>query len=211
MFNFSSILDTYPNYIIERFDLSHERDHLVSVGEDFASIMNVVASSKYDLEMESIAKILKELSSDWEGDREVLLRHLVVNILVGNNDLHAKNMSLLKTYDSKTKEMVNCQLSPAYDIVCMEPSLLGLKNHEATHGMYLHGKRDFSLATLKNYAKNSLEFTEDAAKIIIGDACSEALKFASKLGENTPKMIKTSHPSSVTNIRMMCNFVHQKK
>jgi hypothetical protein len=209
MFNFSSILDTYPNYIIERFDLSHERDHLVSVGEDFASIMNVVASSKYDLEMESIAKILKELSSDWEGDREVLLRHLVVNILVGNNDLHAKNMSLLKTYDSKTKEMVNCQLSPAYDIVCMEPSLLGLKNHEATHGMYLHGKRDFSLATLKNYAKNSLEFTEDAAKIIIGDACSEALKFASKLGENTPKMIKTSHPSSVTNIRMMCNFVHQ--
>jgi hypothetical protein len=209
MFNFSSILDTYPNYLIERFDLSHEGDNLLSVGEDFASIMNVVSSTKYDLEMDSIAKILKELSSDWEGDREVLLRHLIVNILVGNNDLHAKNISLLKTYDSETKEMVNCKLSPAYDIVCMEPSLLGLKNLNSTHGMYLHGKRDFGLETLMQFAKSSLEFTEEEANIIIGDACSKALKFASKLGEDIPNVIKTSHPSSVTNIRIMCNFVHQ--
>jgi hypothetical protein len=209
MFNFGSSLDTYPNYVIERFDLSHENDTLLSVGEDFASILNVTASTKYDIDMQSVANKLKQLSADWETDKEVLLRHLVVNILVGNNDFHAKNISILRTYDSQSKELVNCRLSPAYDIVCMEPSIMGIKNIHKSHGMYLQGKRDFSIETLIDYAQNCLEFTTDEAQLIINDACSKTLKYTSNLGQNIPQVIKTSHPSSVSKIKMMCNFINK--
>lgn len=101
--------------VVERFDRTPEgRVHC----EDFAQVLGVMPEDKYG-EFDGIdrtsylevAAVLMTFPSLGEPAVHELLRRLVVNEMLGNPDMHLKNIGLLY------RDGVTPTLSPAYDIV----------------------------------------------------------------------------------------------
>ncbi len=111
--------------LVERYDRTHlqvaegkpvlERLHQ----EDFCQALGIVPETKYQKEggpsfKQSFA-LLREVSSAPVLDLAGLLDAVIYNYLVGNNDAHGKNFSLL--YHSAGTDHQKIRLSPLYDIV----------------------------------------------------------------------------------------------
>jgi serine/threonine-protein kinase HipA len=108
--------------LVERYDRYHrvvpggavvlERLHQ----EDFCQAQGIVSELKYQKEggpsLKECFTLLREVSSAPVIDLARLLDAVIYNYLVGNNDAHGKNFSLL--YKNGNQEI---RLSPLYDIV----------------------------------------------------------------------------------------------
>lgn len=79
--------------------------------EDFAQILGVQPEAKYTLDYLTLAGIMLALPSVGEAGVHELLRRVLVNELMGNPDMHLKNIGV-RYPDSRTPE-----LAPAYDLV----------------------------------------------------------------------------------------------
>lgn len=96
--------------LIERFDRDWnsklnrwQRYHQ----EDACQFLDKYPADKYNLSFQEIAQGIQKYSSSPEIEILKLLQLKAFSYLIGNGDLHAKNISLLKD-----------QLSPCYDILC---------------------------------------------------------------------------------------------
>jgi serine/threonine-protein kinase HipA len=83
--------------------------------EDFCQVMGKPPYQKYEEEngpgFKDCMAIINKFSSTPVLDRKVLMEWLVFNVLIGNCDAHAKNLSFLFS-NGKVR------LSPSYDLVC---------------------------------------------------------------------------------------------
>ncbi|MBF0698069.1 type II toxin-antitoxin system HipA family toxin [Actinomyces bowdenii] len=96
-------------YAVRRFDRSSAgRVHI----EDFAQLLGRfgVGEGKYRSNVETIAGLAYRGYDD--ASLQEMVRRTVFNLLIGNNDAHLKNWSLI--YPDRRK----AELSPAYDLVC---------------------------------------------------------------------------------------------
>lgn len=112
-------------FATQRYDrVFSEHPHMVSGmpsplrlhQEDFAQVMGIPASAKYEMEegrhMAGMFEILRAHSEDPIRDQLKLWDLIVFNCLIGNTDAHVKNFSLL--YDTSLHSV---HLAPAYDVV----------------------------------------------------------------------------------------------
>jgi serine/threonine-protein kinase HipA len=111
--------------VVERYDRQHrlltsgasmlERLHQ----EDFCQALGIVSEFKYQKEggpsLKQCFGLLRDVSSAPVIDLARLLDSIIYNYLVGNNDAHGKNFSLL--YRPLEKGGRETRLSPLYDIV----------------------------------------------------------------------------------------------
>ncbi|WP_010302261.1 HipA domain-containing protein [Candidatus Odyssella thessalonicensis] len=100
------------SYWIRRFDrpsLKSPLKHKLPV-EDFAQLSGATRDTKYRSTMEKVAKIIEEFCTFPALEKEKLFRLTLFNFLVGNEDMHLKNFSLI-TVDNIIS------LSPAYDLL----------------------------------------------------------------------------------------------
>jgi serine/threonine-protein kinase HipA len=111
--------------LVERYDRYHrqvpgaepvlERLHQ----EDFCQAQGIVSELKYQKEggpsLKQCFGLLREVSSAPVIDLARLLDAVIYNYLVGNNDAHGKNFSLL--YHGVGTENLEIRLAPLYDIV----------------------------------------------------------------------------------------------
>lgn len=111
--------------VVERYD----RHHRESAGaeptlerlhqEDFCQALGIVSEMKYQKEggpsLKQCFALLRDVSSAPVIDLARLLDAVIYNYLVGNNDAHGKNFSLL--YRQLEKGGRETRLSPLYDIV----------------------------------------------------------------------------------------------
>ncbi len=95
-------------YVIRRFDRLG-RGRKVHV-EDFAVLSRLGRDAKYDSSMERVAAILDEFCTFPAVEKVKLFRRCLFAFLVGNEDLHLKNLSLL--HGPRV-----IALSPAYDLL----------------------------------------------------------------------------------------------
>lgn len=95
-------------YFIKRFDRK-KRGEKTSV-EDFAQIAGLSRETKYDFSMERIVPLIQQWCTFPLLEKKKLFRLTLFSFLVGNEDLHLKNFSLLRHGDL-------IKLSPAYDLV----------------------------------------------------------------------------------------------
>lgn len=79
--------------------------------EDFAQVLNVQPEDKYSKSYLEVAAVMLAIPSLGERAVHELLRRMIVNELLGNPDMHVKNMGVIYE-DGETPT-----LSPAYDIV----------------------------------------------------------------------------------------------
>jgi serine/threonine-protein kinase HipA len=100
--------DGSMTYFIKRFDRgSRKKRHPV---EDFAQLLELNRETKYEGSMEKVAGVLDRFSTFPAIDKRSLFRLTLFNFLVGNEDMHLKNFSLL-TKSAKV------ELSPCYDLI----------------------------------------------------------------------------------------------
>lgn len=112
-----------PTLVVERYDRAgagwpgkvqrlHQEDCCQALGLDpAAKYASSPAQKGDDPTYVGIAELLARFAEDPAAEHEELLRHLIVNYVLGNWDAHAKNMSFL--YE---RPMVPT-LAPLYDVV----------------------------------------------------------------------------------------------
>jgi serine/threonine-protein kinase HipA len=103
--------------LVERFDRIYLNGVLTRLHqEDFCQALGLPHSKKYQDEggptFSDCFHLLQDVSSEPILDSEILLEWQIVNLLLGNADGHAKNLSLLYSSDGSIR------LAPLYDIVC---------------------------------------------------------------------------------------------
>jgi serine/threonine-protein kinase HipA len=118
-------VDGLDYLLVERYDRTHWQtaggppvlDRLHQ--EDFCQAQGIVSETKYQKEggpsLKQCFGLLREVSSAPVVDLARLLEAVIYNYLVGNNDAHGKNFSLL--YHGVGTANLDIRLAPSYDIV----------------------------------------------------------------------------------------------
>lgn len=121
--------DESLTYFIRRFDRKGQKDKLHV--EDFAQLSGESRDTKYESSMEKVAEIVAEFCTFPAIEKAKLFKRTLFSFLVGNEDMHLKNFSILVRDDK-------VELSPAYDLVNSTLVLSGTKEELA---LPLHGKK----------------------------------------------------------------------
>jgi len=95
-------------YFIKRFDRAGRRGKLAM--EDFAQLTGSTRETKYASSMEKVASVIERFCTFPVIDKSRLFRLTLFNFLVGNEDMHLKNFSLIHREGK-------IELSPAYDLL----------------------------------------------------------------------------------------------
>ena len=108
-------------YFIKRFDRLGKRKVAV---EDFSQLMGLSRETKYDASMEKVAQVIEQYCTFPAVEKIKLFTLTLVNFLIGNEDMHVKNFSLI-TKDHKVA------LAPAYDILNTTIAITGVEEEIA--------------------------------------------------------------------------------
>lgn len=142
-------------FAIERFDRADEDAIHI---EDFAQVFGLFPNDKYGkANYKNIANVLGAETSD--DDVKEFIRRLVFSTLIGNDDMHLKNWSLI--YYDKRKP----SLSPAYDLlstIVYMPSEAAALNYVSTNKMSEFNLRE--LSRMADKAKLPEKMVLDTAK-----------------------------------------------
>jgi serine/threonine-protein kinase HipA len=99
--------DGSMTYFVRRFDRVGKKKIAV---EDFSQLMGLSRETKYNASMEKVAQVLDRYCTFPAVEKIKLFKLTLVNFLIGNEDMHVKNFSLM-TVKGKV------ELTPAYDIL----------------------------------------------------------------------------------------------
>lgn len=114
-------------YFVQRFDRKGRKKFAV---EDFGQLAGLPKEAKYDFSMEKLIPIIDDFCTFPAKDKEKLFRLTLFNFLVGNEDMHVKNFSIIR------KDEI-AQLTPAYDLI---NSTIVMKSKEEV-ALPLNGKK----------------------------------------------------------------------
>jgi serine/threonine-protein kinase HipA len=104
--------------VVERFDRLRRDDGGLSrvIQYDLCQLAGTVSEKKYEKEggpgLEACARLIREHSSRAALDLQALVQWVFFNICVGNNDSHAKNLSLYAWPGQGVR------LTPFHDLMC---------------------------------------------------------------------------------------------
>jgi serine/threonine-protein kinase HipA len=124
--------DSSMTYFIKRFDrIKHKKKCSV---EDFAQLSQRGRDTKYSSSMEKVAEIVANsgFCSFPKIESLKLFKLTVFNFLIGNEDMHLKNFSLV------TRDQ-HITLSPAYDLL---NTTIAQKNTKEEFALPLNGKKN---------------------------------------------------------------------
>jgi serine/threonine-protein kinase HipA len=108
-------VDGRPGLLVERFDRATSDGHLVALAvEDGCQAAGRYPGDKYALDTEAVFGRLAAHCAAAPVARRDLLRQLIVAIVTGNGDLHAKNVSMIRIADE-------WRIAPAYDVPSSAP------------------------------------------------------------------------------------------
>lgn len=101
-------------YAVERFDRAFRGSQLLRIAqEDFAQLLGVPPSDKYDIGWRSCFDVVEKYVAEPDAARRELVERLFFNLFIGNGDAHAKNFAL--SFGAAGPE-----LAPAYDLLCTQ-------------------------------------------------------------------------------------------
>jgi serine/threonine-protein kinase HipA len=181
-------IEGYKLIVVERFDRHVSTDGAVERihQEDFCQARGISPESKYqDQGGPSLAQIASTLATvAVPGSLEKLLSAVVLDVLLGNGDAHAKNFSLLHARSGSIR------LSPLYDLICT------LHYGDNRLAMYIDGVRRSDHVTTdriineatqwgigRRTVVNTIEDILERAEVSVAAAASETKGLPSPLVE----------------------------
>jgi serine/threonine-protein kinase HipA len=149
--------DNTLTYFIKRFDRKGQNDKVPV--EDFAQLAGLSRDTKYDYSMEKIVKLIDDYCTFPAIEKVKLFKMVIFNYLVGNEDSHLKNFSII-TDDNQVK------LSPCYDLV---NSTLVLKEQDEEIALPLKGKKKHLTRNIlvDYFGKESCKLTEKSVEKVL--------------------------------------------
>lgn len=137
-------------YFIKRFD-RYGRNKKLSL-EDFAQLAGKSRETKYDYSMEKLITLIDTFCTFPAIEKVKLFRLSIFNFLIGNEDMHLKNFSLI------TRDNI-VELSPAYDL--LNTTIVVPKSQEEIALPLAGKKRNLSTKILIDYfAKERLKLNQ---------------------------------------------------
>jgi len=121
--------DKSMTYFVKRFDRFGHNKKLAL--EDFAQLSNGDRHTKYNSSMEKVITVIENFCTFPKIELVKLFKLTLFNFLIGNEDMHLKNFSLI----TKNKKIT---LSPAYDLL---NSTIALKNASEEIALPIRGKK----------------------------------------------------------------------
>jgi len=122
--------DQSMTYFIKRFDrIGHNKKLAL---EDFAQLSGEDRHTKYNSSMEKVISVIERFCTFPKIEFVKLFKLTLFNFLIGNEDMHLKNFSLI-TKDKKIS------LSPAYDLL---NSTIAQKNTKEEIALPLRGRKN---------------------------------------------------------------------
>ncbi len=148
-------------YFIKRFDRV-ARGNKIPL-EDFAQLSGFHRDTKYDFSMERIIPIIDKYCTFPVIEKITLFKRVLFNYLIGNEDMHLKNYSLI------TKNDV-IQLAPAYDFINTTIAI-GINQAKEEIALPLNGKKNnLSRKDLVEYfGRERLAINADVVQQILND------------------------------------------
>jgi len=142
-------IDGSFTYLIKRFD-REGRERLPV--EDFAQLSGESRETKYDSSMEKVAGVIEQFCTFPALERVKLFERTLFSFLVGNEDMHLKNFSLVARNEK-------VELAPAYDFL---NTTIALKAAKEEMALPVKGKRSrLTRNDLLNYfARERLQINE---------------------------------------------------
>lgn len=150
-------------YFIKRFD-RYGRNKKLSL-EDFAQLAGKSRETKYDYSMEKLVTLIDTFCTFPAIEKVKLFRLTIFNFLIGNEDMHLKNFSLI-TRNNKV------ELSPAYDL--LNTTIVVPKSQEEIALPIAGKKRNLSAKILIDYfAKERLKLNDTIISQVLNKIYSE--------------------------------------
>lgn len=158
--------------LVRRFDRIREKGAIRKLHqEDGCQLLNTAPANKYYVSLREVVDAVTLYSSSPVVEAERILRQVAFSYLIGNSDLHAKNISLL------WQDLV--RVSPVYDML----STLPYPSLDRNMALKMHGKDD-------NFRRGDfVEFgllyglAASATETMIEDLCSRAEPWAERVTE----------------------------
>ncbi len=122
--------DNSLTYFIKRFDRTGHSNKLAV--EDFTQLSGFSRDTKYNSSMEKVAKVVMQFCTFPKVEAMKLLKLTLFNFLIGNEDMHLKNFSLI------TRENI-VTLSPVYDLL---NTSIALRNFTEELALPLNGRKN---------------------------------------------------------------------
>ncbi len=127
-------------YFIRRFDRKGQKDKVAI--EDFAQLAGRSRDTKYNYSMEKLVKLVDDFCTFPVVEKAKLFKRVIFNFLIGNEDMHLKNYSVIVLPNK-------VELTPAYDLL---NSTIVLKGVTEEIALFLNGKKsNLSEKALVNY------------------------------------------------------------
>lgn len=113
--------------LVERYDrhveLQDGTEHIRRLHqEDFCQALGITPEHKYQKEggptLQNCFDLVRRASTVPAHDLRLLLDAVIFNLLIGNNDAHGKNFSLL--YHGSPETGIRTRLAPLYDLICTD-------------------------------------------------------------------------------------------
>lgn len=149
--------DGLLTYFIKRFD-RYGKNKKLSV-EDFAQLAGRSRDTKYDYSMEKLVTLIDNFCTFPSIEKTKLFKLTLFNFLIGNEDMHLKNYSIITRNDK-------IELSPAYDLL---NTTIALSNPQEEFALPIKGKkRKLNKSDLIQYwGKERLNLSDKSIEAII--------------------------------------------
>lgn len=154
-------------FLIKRMDRYGKKGRLHL--EDFAQLLGYTRDTKYSSSMEQVVDAVEQFTTFPALEKSELFKRTLFNFIVGNEDMHLKNFSILS-------ENGIHKLAPAYDFL---NTTIALKNPKEEIALPLNGKKrnltrkDF----LTYFAKDRLGLTEKVIETTLKNFSKSKTKF----------------------------------
>lgn len=144
------------SYFIKRFDRKGKRGKIAV--EDFAQLAGVSRETKYDFSMERLIPLIERFCTFPMIEKKKLFLLTLFSFLIGNEDLHLKNFSLIRQENLS-------EFSPAYDLV--NSSIVMNTSEELA--LPLRGKKSRLTQSdfIEYFGKECLHLTEETIEEVI--------------------------------------------
>lgn len=137
--------DDSLTYFIKRFDRFGKNNKLAV--EDFAQLSGKSRDTKYNYSMEKIVKLIDQFTTFPAIEKVKLFKLTLFNFLIGNEDMHLKNFSIISSENTT-------QLSPHYDLL---NTTIAIQNAMEEIALPLNGKKSkINKELIVNYFGNEV-------------------------------------------------------
>lgn len=190
-----------PVFIAERFDIrENSEDRRAILAEDFCSILGVRRIGKDQGDLYAILYAIELHSTSPQEDMRLLMKTAMFAWLIENDDMHMKNMMLVKTYDENMQNKLSVRLSPVYDMLCT--SIYTLTTEPALSAM---DSREYSLDLFRNIAEE-FDIKGEEINAMAHDLIEGILEQSRAMMNDLPNFI-LNHTPSLSDIEDMLNRI----